>query len=94
MTAHSRPMADHRRKRPKDPNQLAKFIVDAATSARESTPIESQEREKNPAAVSLGRRGGLKGGKARAASLTADQKREIARRAAEVRWANKSRDDD
>lgn len=42
---------------------------------------------KNLAAVSLGRRGGLKGGKARAAKLTAERRREIARKAAQVRWS-------
>lgn len=42
---------------------------------------------KNPAAVALGRLGGKKGGKARAAKLTPEQKREIARMAAQARWA-------
>jgi hypothetical protein len=42
--------------------------------------------EKGPAAVELRRRGGLKGGKARAAKLTAEERREIARRAAAKRW--------
>jgi hypothetical protein len=44
---------------------------------------------KNPAAVALGKLGGAKGGKARAAKLTAEQRREIAKRAAQARWANK-----
>ena len=48
---------------------------------------------KNPAAVALGRLGGLKGGKARALKLTAQQRQEIARKAAEARW-NKDSDDD
>jgi hypothetical protein len=48
---------------------------------------------KNPAAVALGRLGGLKGGNARAASMTSEQRREIAQRAAKQRWANsKSKD--
>ena len=42
--------------------------------------------DKNPAAVELGRLGGLKGGKARAAKLSADERSEIARRAARARW--------
>lgn len=46
-----------------------------------------QPREKDPAAVSLGRRGGLKGGRARAEKLTPEQRREIARKAAEARWS-------
>jgi hypothetical protein len=41
---------------------------------------------KDPAAVALGRKGGLKGGKARAAKLTAEQRSEIAKRAASARW--------
>ena len=45
--------------------------------------------EKNPAAVALGRMGGLKGGKARAEKLSADQRKEIAQRAAKQRWANR-----
>ncbi len=45
--------------------------------------------EKNPAAVELGRRGGLKGGKARAEKLTPEQRKEIARKAAKARWAKK-----
>lgn len=42
--------------------------------------------EKDPAAVALGRRGGLKGGKARAAALSAQERSEIARKAAAKRW--------
>jgi hypothetical protein len=45
--------------------------------------------EKNPAAVALGRMGGLKGGKARAESMTAEKRKEIAQRAAKQRWANR-----
>jgi hypothetical protein len=52
------------------------------------TPAEAQPA-KNPAAVALGKLGGAKGGKARAAKLTAEQRREIARKAAEARWKKK-----
>ncbi len=45
--------------------------------------------EKNPAAVELGRLGGLKGGKARAEKLTPEQRKEIARKAAKARWDKK-----
>jgi hypothetical protein len=56
------------RKRPRDLNQWAKHMVDLATgSAQEPAPLVSH---KNPAAVELGRRGGLKGGKARAKNMT------------------------
>jgi hypothetical protein len=44
------------------------------------------ELRKNPAAVALGRLGGIKGGKARAEKLTAEERSEIARRAASARW--------
>jgi|CXWL01.1.fsa_nt_gi hypothetical protein len=67
-----------------DPNVAAARLMDRLTG---SEPIETPKPPKNPAAVALGRLGGLKGGKARAAKLTADQKTEIARRAAQARWA-------
>lgn len=75
-----------RKKRPRDANKLAKSIVDIATGEtpdREPTP---EEQGKDPAAVSLGRKGGLKGGKARAAKLTPEQRKKIARDAATARW--------
>lgn len=71
-------------KRPRDPNQLAKLIVDIATGETDEVKTEDG---KNPAAVALGRRGGLKGGKARADSLTAKQRSEIAKKAAKARWS-------
>src|SRR5271157_3785815 len=75
-----------RSRRPRDPNQLGKLIVDMATGQVEDTP---EDMGKNPAAVALGRKGGLKGGKARAAKLTAEQSRESAQRAARARWGRK-----
>jgi hypothetical protein len=74
-------------KRPRDPNQLAILIVDVATNEPEPTADEPDTR--NPAAVSLGRLGGLKGGLARARKLTPEKRREIARIAAASRWKNK-----
>lgn len=50
--------------------------------------------EKNPAAVALGRKGGQKGGRARAESLTASRRTEIAKLAANARWKAKHREDD
>jgi hypothetical protein len=52
-------------------------------------PAEDTRPEKNPAAVALGRLGGLKGGKARAAKLSAKKRREIAKKAAQTRWGNR-----
>ena len=72
-------------KRPRDANKLAKSIVDLATGEVEE---KREDSGKDPAAVSLGRRGGLKGGKARAEKLTAEQRQEIARKAARARWAS------
>jgi hypothetical protein len=68
---------------PRDANQLAKRIVEIATGDADITPTDEG---KDPAAVSLGRRGGLKGGKARAASMTPTRRAEIAKKAAETRW--------
>ncbi|MBI1808160.1 MAG: hypothetical protein HYR76_14065 [Ignavibacteria bacterium] len=71
-------------KRPRDTNQLAKSIVELATGqAKEPTPPAST---KNPAAVALGRLGGLKGGKARAKALSPKRRSEIAKKAAKKRW--------
>jgi hypothetical protein len=73
-------------KRPRDPNQLARTIVDLATG---ETTEEVPESGKNPHAVELGRLGGLKGGKARALSLSAGKRSEIAKNAAKKRWTAK-----
>jgi len=70
----------------KDPNQLAKSIVDQATG--QASPKEPPVDEDTMRAVmrEMGRRGGLKGGKARAEKLSARKRKEIARKAAEARW--------
>ena len=80
------PMPDRSRKRPADVNQLAHVIGEIATGQREDTP-EPPTREKDPAAVALGRKGGLKGGKARAAGMTAEERSAAAKKAVEARWA-------
>jgi len=69
-------------KRPADLNRLAASLVEDATDEKP----EPVEPEKDPAAVALGRRGGLKGGKARAEKMTGEQRREAAQRAARARW--------
>lgn len=79
-----------RKKRPADINSLAAAIVREATDEQTPEPEKPEQPEKNPAAVELGRRGGLKGGKARAAKLTTEQRSEIARRAARARWQSRS----
>jgi hypothetical protein len=70
-------------KRPRDPISLAKLIGDIATGqVEDATPADG----KNAAAVTLGRLGGAKGGRSRALSLTAEQRAEAARLAAQARW--------
>lgn len=70
-------------KPPRDVNQLAKFIVDKATGNLPEPEPRSPESE---AAALLGRKGGMKGGKARAAKLSAKRRKEIAKKAAAKRW--------
>lgn len=72
-----------RSRKPADLNRLAASIVDEATGEPPSV-----DDGKDPAAVALGRKGGQKGGKARAARMTAEQRSEAARKAARARWTN------
>ncbi|MCH7752992.1 MAG: hypothetical protein IH898_12685 [Planctomycetes bacterium] len=75
-------------KRQNDRQELARKVFDSVVPDAEDKPTEEQEPEKNPAAVALGRLGGLKGGKARAKKLTAKKRSEIAKKAAAARWKN------
>jgi len=77
------PDRSRRPKLPRDTNQRAFQVVALLTGT--AVP-ETAKPEKDPAAVSLGRRGGLKGGKARAAKLSPEQRKEIAKKAASARW--------
>jgi hypothetical protein len=72
-------------KAPQDENQLAKFILDEITS--EESSAEEAPPAKNMAAVTLGRLGGLKGGKARAEKLSPKRRKAIAKKAAQARWS-------
>jgi hypothetical protein len=69
--------------RQKDPSEIARHVIEAVVPDAEPKP------EKNPAAVALGRLGGKKGGPARAAKLTAEQRKEIAKKAARKRWSGR-----
>ena len=71
-------------KRPRDPNQLAKLIVDIATGEAQDTVSKSKLQTKRK-----GRSGGLKGGKARAKTLSADRRKKIAKDAAKARWSRR-----
>lgn len=77
-------MTESRPKRPRDPNQLAKLIADIATGAAPDSFLLDDGRDL--AAVMMGRRGGLKGGKARAEALSPERRRQIAQQAAAARW--------
>jgi hypothetical protein len=74
-----------RPRRPRDPFQLAHQVVQEAIGEAPVRP--DPDAGKNPAAVALGKLGGAKGGRARAARLTAEERRESARQAATIRWA-------
>jgi hypothetical protein len=80
-------------KKPKgDLNTNAFDIVKQATGGSpKSLPVKKPEPAKNPAAVALGRLGGVKGGKARAQSLSAERRIEIAKQAAASRWKDNGR---
>ncbi len=69
-----------RKKRPRDVSQFAKQVVEEATSEE---PIEESEETPRTQAA---RKGGQKGGKARAEKLTAEERTKIAKKAAEARW--------
>jgi hypothetical protein len=73
-----------RPRRPRDPFQLAHQVFQEAIGERPPQP--DPDAGKNPAAVALGKLGGAKGGRARAARLTSDERRESAIRAARARW--------
>lgn len=76
------------KKLPKDPNKLAYEIVRLSTE----DPTEAPREEKSAISKYLseiGRKGGLKGGKARAEKLSAKRRKEIAKKAASTRWSKK-----
>ncbi len=76
-------------KRPRDPNQLAKSIIDIATGEKPDRDPTPEEQGKDPAAVALGK----KGGKARAAGMTPERRAEVAKKAALGRWGDKAAQD-
>ena len=73
-----------KKKLPADTNKRAKSIVDIATSEDKKENTLSDEIK--AAAAAMGRKGGLKGGPARAKALTSKQRSEIAKKAANTRW--------
>ncbi len=78
-------MPKRSRKKNEDANEIAFRVV------RESTADhDGNEKGKDPAAVALGRKGGLKGGHARAAKMTPEERAESARHAARKRWGRET----
>ncbi len=75
-----------RKRSSSDVNEMAFGVVEKAAKVK-----APKKHRKNPAAVMLGRRGGLKGGRARADKLSPDQRKEIARVAAMARWQKQAR---
>lgn len=73
-------------------NELAKFIVNEATD--KEVVEKAIDDGKNPHAVLLGRKGGLKGGKSRAEKLSAEKRSEIAKKAAQARWSKNGEKED
>jgi hypothetical protein len=85
LRGHIASMDQKHPKRPRDPNQLAKSIIDIATGEKPDRDPTPEEQGKDPAAVALGRLGGKK----RAEGLSAKKRSEIAKKAAAKRWAEK-----
>lgn len=85
-------MSEHARRRRPDANQLAHALAQSVVrlSGEPPPPPDPEpQQKKNPAAVALGRLGGRKGGKARAAALTPERRAEIAREASRARWKDR-----
>jgi hypothetical protein len=80
-------MLDRSKKRPRDPNQLAYQVMLESTG--QTPKFQPEAKPKMPAAVELGRLGGLKGGIARAAILSPRKRSQIAAKAAKARWEKK-----
>jgi hypothetical protein len=84
------PLMPTRSSKSRDLNALAAAIVSETTEDQVVEQPDGSDDEKNPHAVALGRLGGMSGGKARAQKLSAERRSEIARQAAQARWARKS----
>jgi hypothetical protein len=80
-------MTAKRLKRPRDPIQLGKLIGDILTGQVEDRAPTPEEQGKDPAAVERGRLGGVKGGKARAAKMSASERKASALKAIKSRWS-------
>jgi hypothetical protein len=79
-------MVEKHPKRPRDFSQAAKLVVDITSGEVEDRELTPKEQGKDPAAVTRGRLGGLKGGKSRAAKLSSEDRSAAARKAVQARW--------
>jgi len=85
MLVSGMPKRSSKKPEDEDTNVMAHRILREATG--EAEPTRSPEITKNPAAVALGRLGGLKGGAARAKKLSKKRRADIAKKAAKARWS-------
>ena len=85
-----KPTKPKRQGAPHDFTIVARHVVEQAIGERlDGSPLPNQSEGKNPAAVALGKLGGAKGGRARAAKLSPEERKRIAKKAAKVRWRQK-----
>jgi hypothetical protein len=77
-------------KRPTDPNQLAKWIVEQSTAESEPAPVVPVPKSLSAYMSAMGRKGGAIGGKRRLLTMTPEKRREAAQKAAKARWAKKT----
>ncbi|MGC2503297.1 MAG: hypothetical protein WA400_14320 [Silvibacterium sp.] len=76
-------------KRPRDPNQLAKWIVEHSTDEPRPEPVASVPADLSAYMAAMGRKGGQIGGKRRLVTMTKEQRRKVAAKAAKARWNKK-----
>jgi hypothetical protein len=79
-------------KRPSDPNQLAKWIVEHSTDEPKPTPAVTVPKSLSAYMSAMGRKGGAVGGKRRLLTMTPEKRREVAAKAAKARWDKKPDD--
>jgi len=76
-----------RRRMPTDPSKLSRLVIDIVTGAADPEPAD----ERDPMAVARGRKGGLIGGRSRAASISKRRIKAIAQSGAATRWGKKGK---
>jgi hypothetical protein len=78
-------------KRPRDPNQLAKWLVDSSTSEASPSPPLPSASSLSAYMAAMGRKGGQIGGKRRLLTMTPEARRAAAAKAAKARWSKKEK---